>query len=327
MSEQMRPEKVSRRRRFAQLTGREYLPMFATIALWSVIVVVLGHANAARLFAAVTMIRAIQLLTKLATAFALKQRKRAPRDVRRQAKRFAIDLQLSALVVALVLTVLLVEAMKTIGQHQIALFLPFLALGMPARFLRFADVRTSTPYYRLALAAGGLAMVLIGWIAGWQGAAMAFAFASREWIAYFVVRLWPMTPRPAKRQRSDPLRFSEVATHSAILARRLLTYRLTKTVLAIFGPIGNAAARTGRGLNMHRRIEPYLPHHLVGFLLFSAGTMGAGIFLAMGSGEPAAMVVAAALFQIGAAAANVVLLWPYLPAGDLERPDDDDDDE
>ena len=109
----------------------------------------------------------------------------------------------------------------------------------------------------------------------------------------------------------------------------MLTYRLTKSLLTIFGPFGNVAARTGRGLNWHQKLEPYVPHHLGGFILFSAARIGGAAFLALRSGEPAAMVGAAGLLQIGAAAANVVLLWRYLPAARTPRrcrEDDDDED-
>jgi hypothetical protein len=319
---------VTAKQGIRRLAGREYLPLVATIALWAVIAAAIGHADAARLLAATIAVRAIQLLTKFTTSLALRRRLEAPKAVRRQAKRFALDLQAGALVLALLLVAVLVEAMKAIGQHQIAAYLPFVAIGMPARYIRFADVRTASPYYRLALACGGLFMALLGWISGWQATLFGLAFGAREWIAYAVLRLWPRAPTYAKIAMTGNLTFAEVARYSAIQGRRLLTYRLTKSALTVFGPLGNVAARTGRGLNWHKKIEPYLPHHLAGFILFSVGTMGAAAFLALGSGEPAAMIAAAGLLQIGAAAANVVLLWRYLPdkPGDLV-PEDDDDDE
>ena len=92
----------------------------------------------------------------------------------------------------------------------------------------------------------------------------------------------------------------------------------------MFGPIGNVAARTGRGLKLHQKLEPYVPHHFGGFLLFSLAAFGGAVFLALRSGEPAAMIGAAGLLQIGAAAANVVLLWRYLPPRDAELVEDDD---
>ena len=301
--------------------------MAGMVATWAVVVAAVGHADAARMLAATTCVRAILLLTKMSTSPALKRRVGAPREVRRHAKRLAFTVQATALATSMVLILLLVEVLKGIGQQQIAAYLPFIALGMPARYLRFADIRTSSPYNRLALAAGGLPFVLLGWGLGWQAAAMSFAFGARDWIVYAVLRLWPNSLRPMKVVVEERLNFAEVARDSVIVARRLLTYRLTKSLLTVFGPFGNAAARTGRGLNWHTKIEPYLPHHLGGFILFSAGLFGTGIFLALRSGEPAAMVGAAGLFQIGAAAANVVLLWRYLPTrkGVMVHDEDDED--
>ena len=313
--------------RVKQLAGREYLPMAATIATWAVIVAAIGHADTARLLAAVTLIRSVQLLTKLATPIALKRRIGAPRGIRRQARRYAFNLQAAALVVALVLVALLAEGLKAINQQQVAAFIPFVALGMPARYLRFVDLRAASPYSRLALAAGGLAMVLIGWGMGWHAAALGLAFGAREWIGYAVLRWWPRVPRPPKTISKEPLHFREVARYSAIFGRQLVAYRLTKSLLTVFGPLGNAAARTGRGLNWHRKVEPYVPHHLGGFILFSLGSVVGSLVLALRSGEPAAMVGAAGLLQIGCTTANVVLLWRYLPAKDGPLLDYDDDDE
>jgi hypothetical protein len=310
-----------------QLAWREYLPLAGTIATWAVIVAAIGHADAARLLAAVAAIRAVQMLTKLATAITLKRRLQAPLEIRRQARRLAVNLQVAALAVALLLVVLLAGAMKSIGQQQIAAFLPFIALGMPVRYLRFADVRVASPYYRLALSAGGLAMVAIGWAAGWNAAALGLAFGAREWLAYIALRLWPRAPRPSRAPTDEPLSFAEIARSTAVLGRRLLTYRLSKSLLAVFGPVGNVAARTGRGLKLHQKLEPYVPHHLGGFILFSAAAFAGAAFLALRSGEPAAMIGAAGLCQIGAATANVILLWRYLPRRDAEALAEDDDDD
>lgn len=319
---------MSQTERIKHLAGREYLPMVATIATWAVIVAALGHADAARLLAAVTAIRAVQMLTKLATPPALKRRVKAPREIRRQAKRTALTLQAAALLVAVLLVVLLVEALKDIGQHEVAAFMPFIALGMPARYWRFADVRTASPYSRLALGVSGLAMVLIGWAAGWHAAALGLAFSAREWIAYFTMRWWPRAPREPKVELSEPLKFPEVARYTAVMGRRMLTYRISKSLLAVFGPLGNIAARTGRGLKWHQKVEPYVPHYLSGFILFSGVTWAGAALLALRSGEPAAMIAAAGLLQMGAAAANVVLLWKYLPSPGAEPvPEDDDDDD
>ena len=319
---------MSRRRKLTQLAWREYLPLLATIATWAVIVAAIGHADTARLLAAVTAIRAFQLLTRFATPTALKRRAKASKEVRRQARRFAFTLQAAALAAALILVALLSEGLKSIGQGEVAAFLPFLALGMPARYWRRADVRTESPFSRLALGVGGLAMVLIGWAAGWDAAALGLAFSAREWIAYFAMLWWRYPQPPGKFDIDEPLHFPEIGRYTAILGRRLLTYRLGKSLLAVFGPLGNVAARTGRGLNLHQKAERYVPHHFGGFLLFTLAAFAAAALLAVRSGEPAAMIGAAGLLQVGCAAANVLLVWRYMPKRDGEPlPEDDDDDD
>lgn len=315
------------KRKLKQLAWREYLPMAATIAMWAAIVLVIGHADAARLLAAATAIRGLWLLTKLSTPTALKRRLDAPSDIRHQARRKAQALQAACATVALGLVVLLVTAMHAAGQELIAEILPWVALGLPARYLRFSDVRTASPYYRLTQASGGAVLALLGWLLGWNAALFGLVFGAREWLAYAVLRLWPRAPDRSKVQLETPLGFAEVARYSAILGRRLLTYRLSKAVLAVFGPFGSAAARTGRGLQWHRKLEPYLPHHLPGFIMFSASALAGTAYLVLSSDEPAAMVIAAGLFQIACASANVILMWRYLPAKGEELAPEDDDDE
>ena len=253
---------MTKKKRLKQLAWREYLPLAATAATWSVILLSIGHADAARLLAAVVMVRAVQLCTRLATPMALKLRIQASPAVRRQSQRFAFICQTAALAIALALVALLTEGMKAIDQQKIAAFLPFVALGMPARYWRQADVRTASPYLRLALGVSGLVTVSLAWGLSWPVQLMGLAFGAREWVAYMVLRWWPRPPRIPKQSVNELLHFDEVARYTAILGRRLLTYRLTKSALAVFGPIGNAAARTSRGLNWHSRIEPYMPHHL-----------------------------------------------------------------
>ena len=318
---------MKRKKQIKLLAWREYLPLAATAAMWGVILLAIGHADTARLLAAVVMIRATQYATRVATPTALQLRIKASKAIRQQSKQFAFNVQTGALACALVLVVLLKEAMGTIGQDKIASFLPYVALGMPARYLRLSDVRTASPYFRLALGGSGLVTVALAWAMGWPATLLGLAFGAREWVAYAVLRWWPREPRIPKVTIDEPLSFGEVARYTVILGRRLLTYRLTKAALGVFGPIGNAAARTSRGLNWHARIEPYVPHHLGGFIGFSVLAFGAAAYLALRSGEPAAMILVAGLLQVGGAASNVVLFWRWLPARDVDLPLSYDDDE
>lgn len=295
--------------------------------MWALIVIAIGAADAARLLAAVTFVRGIQLLTKCATPISVKRRMESSAEIRDGARRLAFNVQASALIVGLLLVTLLVEAMKTAQQVEIAACLPLIALGMPARYLRLSDVRAASPFYRLALACGGAVMAALALAGGWAVPLVGLIFGAREWIAYAALRFWPRVTVSPRILRDDPLRFREIAANSAIYGRRMLTYRLSKVALAVLGPLGNAAARTGRGLNWHRKVEPYLPHHLAGFILFTAGAWGGAVVTAVRSDEPAAMVLAAGLFQIGSAAANVLLFWYWLPSRELSADLEDDDDE
>ena len=315
-------------RRLLRLTLREYVPAVATILLWAVILVAIGHADTARLFAATVTLRGVQMLTRLTTAQSIKARTGAPRAIRRQARRYSRLVQLAVLAANIALIFALVRGLEAIGQHEVAIFLPLIAIGMPARIFRYSDVRTDSPYFRLALSSGGLAMALLGWAAGLGAIGMGLAFGMREWVAYAVIRYWPRAAHVPTRPIVDPLGFAEIGRNTAVSGRRLLTYRITKIALTVFGPVGNIAARTGRGLNWHGKIEPYLPHRLSGFVLLALATAGGALFLALRSGEPAAMVGAAALMQLAGASANIALMWPFLP--DRKDPKvvvEEDDDE
>ena len=195
--------RVTKKKQIKQLAWREYLPLAATAAMWAVIVIAIGHADAARLLAAVTFVRGVQLMTRLATPTVLKLRIKAPHPIRRHAKRLAFLLQEASLIVGLVVVALLVEGMKAIDQDQIAAYLPFLALGMPARHLRLADVKTASPYFRLALTGSGLVTASLAWAAGWPATLFALAFGAREWIAYLVLRWWPREPQVPKQRATS----------------------------------------------------------------------------------------------------------------------------
>lgn len=310
------------------LSLREYVPLLATVSLWAVIVLAIGHADTARLLAATVILRAIQMLTRLSTGKAVKVRTGGGKAIIRQARRFARLTQLAVFVANLIILFALVRALDAAGQSKVAYFLPLLAVGWPSRILRYSDVRTNSPYFRLALSLGGLALVGASWALGLGALGIGLAIGLREWVAYAVIRFWPRAQRLVERPLTEPLGFAEIARNTAISGRRLLTYRMTKIALTVFGPVGNFAARTGRGLNWHNRIEPFLPHRLSGFILFSAAATGGAVFLALRSGEPAAMVGAAGLMQLAAASANIAAMWKYLPdraAIDTDLDEDDDD--
>ncbi len=326
------PDQTPTRRGFAakamRLTGREYLPMGATIAYWAVAALAIGHADAARLLAATVLLRAGVMLVQLATIGPLKRRIGADQPVWRQSFRVALFAQIGSLGAAVMIVALLAWLLSRIGQEQIAAVLPLVALGLPARAWRAIDPKASNAYFRLFTSISGLAGAALAWGLGLGPAGFALAYAARDWIATLMMRMLPSVDPIAEGSDSAPLGLTEIARQTVITSRRLLTYRLTKNILTIFGPFGNFAARTGRGMGWHSRIEPYMPHRLSGFILFALSTLCGAIFLAMRSGEPAAMIVAAGAFQLSAVALNVILLWRFLPRRDdpnLIVEEDEDD--
>lgn len=317
-----------KRRRLIRLGRDEYLPLLLTVAWWAVILAAVGHADTVRILAAAVAVRGLMMVTRISTAPALRARFGSSKLIRRQSRRFAFLVQGGVVSASAALVALLVVGLDAIDQHQIAAFLPWIAVGLPARGLRYADVRTNSPYFRLALALGGLVAALGGWAAGLGAIAMALSFGLREWIAYLVIRFWPKGVREPAAPLENPLGFAELARNTAISGRRHLTYRLAKVALTMAGPAGNFAARTGRGLGWMNKIEPYLPHSLPGFILFALAALGGSAFLAVWIGEPLAMVGAAGLLQLAGAATNIALMWHWLP--DRHDPnlviDDDEDD-
>ena len=326
------PDQAPTRRGFAakavRLTGREYLPMGATIAFWAVAALAVGHADAARLLSATVLLRAAVMLVQLATIGPLKRRIGAEQPVWRQSFRVALFAQLGSLGAAVMIIALLAWLLSSIGQEQIAAVLPVVALGLPARVWRAIDPKATNAFFRLFTSISGLIGAALAWGLGLGPAGFALAYAARDWIATLMMRILPSADPIAEGSDSVPLGLAEIARQTVITSRRLLTYRLTKNILTIFGPFGNFAARTGRGMGWHSRIEPYMPHRLSGFILFALSTFSGAIFLAMRSGEPAAMIVAAGVFQLSAVALNVILLWSFLPRRDdpnLIVEEDEDD--
>ena len=85
-------------------------------------------------------------------------------------------------------------------------------------------------------------------LAGFGAIAMGLAFGLREWIAYVVIRLWPKAAHVPARPTLDPLGILEMGGNTAVSGRRLLTYRISKIALTIFGRqgVGGDAGRRAR---------------------------------------------------------------------------------
>lgn len=311
-----------------RLTGREYLPMAFTLAFWAVTALAVGHADAARLLAATVLMRAPAMLTQMTTQSPLRRRWYQAPEVRRQAIWMAAKVQLGVLVALIVEIAALTAALFMIGQGLIAVMLPLVAMGYPAKLYRAVDLRTQSRLFRLYTTGSALAGSGVAWLLGAGPLGFALAFGLREYVGTLLMGLTPGAVKASKTPTDEPLTFAEIARNTVVTARRMMTYRLTKNLLTVFGPFGNFAARTGRGLNMHSRLEPYMPHKRSGFALFSLITAGIAVFLAMRSGKPLAMIAGAGAIQLSALSTCVILWWRYLPSRNdpsLVVEDDEDD--
>ena len=124
----------------------------------------------------------------------------------------------------------LIFALNATGQHQVAQFLPLIAVGMPAHVLRFSDARTDSPYSRLAMSGGGLVLALAGWAAGLYGfgwlrhlraagtalaRSQAEAWSSSGVTSNVLVPGFVLTPLNARLQR-DPERVAALAARTMV---------------------------------------------------------------------------------------------------------------
>ena len=312
-----------------RLTAREYLPMGLLIAFWAVAAIGIGHADAARLLAATVLMRAPLMLSQMTTLGPLRRRDTAPKAVRRQSRRTVWAVQLGVLAALIVETGLFYAGLIAAGQPLVAEMLVVLALGFPAKLYRGLDTRASAQIFPLIATFACLAGAGVAWAVGAGPIGFALAYGLREWVAILFVRLLALSKDGVKEKGTDePLTFAEIAKNTVVTSRRRLTYRLTKNLLAVLGPFGNFAARTGRGLNLHGKLEPYMPHRRGGFVLFAFFSTALAVGLTVHSGKPVAMIAGAGAMQLAALALNVLIWWRYLPKrddGSIVVDDDDDD--
>jgi hypothetical protein len=195
-------------------------------------------------------------------------------------------------------------------------------LGLPVRHFGAAASGRRAGVFRAALSWSGL-ILAIGALAGdlgWIGFALVLAI--REWVALAVSLI------PALRRSADPnvtpvetpLTWREVVAITGRKARHRLAYRIGKSVLGIFGPFGNIAARTARGMGAHRRVAP---NSIVPVAAVAVGATAAGLIVPVVLAKPATLLISATLLRVAAAAGNVLLWWRFAD----QLPDDDDDDD
>lgn len=309
-----------------RLATQEYAPLALMIAFWSVIGIAVGARDTAYLLAAMTMARSILFLTRLSIAASLKRRQGSDADHYRQALKIGTEIQLGVLAAQLLVTALLYFALVAAGAGPAAAYLPYVAPWFAARALRNLMPNILTPDMRPFISGSGVVLAGLGLFMGWSAPLIGLAVGLREWLAMVLAILFLPKPKSREKPVSAPLQFAEVAARSFRQSQRVLAYRVAKTILGVFGPIGSATARTGRNLKWDRRIIPHIPKARGGFFGLAAAGIGIAAVGIGIIGGPIATVAGAGAMQIAGIALNICWLWPYQHDVDQDWFDDEDDD-
>lgn len=306
---------------------REYLPWSGLILSWVIIALAVGPADAARLFAASAFVRSTRYLTAAGVLTPLRKRISRDGSPSRQAVRVGARVQLVAWLAGLLLLGMVIGLLVVAGQERVAQLCAILAIGLPARYLvPLAAHRRIAYVLGPSLAWSGVLLVALGWLAGAGLTVFALAFAARDWIAYLACLVAAPTIK-RDREPLGPLHWREIADHSVTVARRRLAYRIGKGLLsAAFGPFGGAAARTGRGMRVHHRLDRFTPKQPLPIAALAATTSASAVAMIMIGPPPGVLVVAASLLMVAAVAANV-LVWSVFVTGKATADDEEDEDE
>jgi hypothetical protein len=158
----------------------------------------------------------------------------------------------------------------------------------------------------------------------WQAAALVIGL--RDWGGVLSKALFGRRHVPGGKGTSAPLTFAEAAGATESTARRRLSYRLVKTVFAVFlGPVGNVAARTGRGAGrFDSKLSKMMPRGWTGIAIFTAICVTVAAVLMLLWREPALFLASAAFLRLAALGGSALLWWRYKAPADEDDDDDDD---
>jgi hypothetical protein len=309
-----------------RLALREFIPMLSWVAAWAIVALAVGHADTVRLLAAVAFVRCARYLTAPTSAPLLRARMEARGKVHGQARRTVMAVEAVALLASVVVLALLIRLLLAADQQVTAGFCLILGTTLPARAMApLAAGRKTEEFYQSLVSITGLILAAIAW--GIDGTLIGFAiaFAAREWVALALAALLAK-PRASEGEPA-PLHWRQVADHSLVSSRRRFTYRVSKNLLKfVLGPFGSIAARTGRGFQIDRKLDRFVPRSRASLAVLTFALTGGGIALILLLPKPALLLAAATLMRVGASAGNI-LLWSVLGSGDAIPIDDEDDDD
>lgn len=316
---------MSFKKRLISLTQREYLPMAGSAAMWALVLAAVGPADFWRLLAALTLVRSVQLLTQMPTLTVLRRRSQAPSRIVRKSARRARWIQLGSLAAGLAVMASVLGGVVAAGQPRWAVMIGLMAVGYPVRNLLQSQPHCNEQLMRIAVQWVGAALLVPANFLDWGPVEIAYLVGLREWIAGLASLIWKRRTPMNVSQSLTPITAAEVAAITVLRARRAFTYRVSKALLALFLPGAGFLARTGRGLNLHNRLERLLPRYRPGFIAAFAGTLLAASAVVIWLPKPVLLLTAMMLARVGAAAGSVLLWWPYLEHADLSDVDEDED--
>ncbi|HYI42110.1 MAG TPA: hypothetical protein VD768_00600, partial [Sphingomicrobium sp.] len=280
------------------------------------------------LIGANTLIQGARALCTLELMRVLARRAAAPDTVWRASRRIALKIDLAALVACALAVGGLVGVLALRDLPKAATMVAVIALAIPAKhpFGLLVARRNRDVIWRLGVgvtAVAGAAVVLALGLP-WQAAAVVIAV--RDWGGLLATALFAGRRAPTTKDMAETLTFAEAAAHTEATARRQLSYRLMKTLFAmILGPVGNIAARTGRGAGrFDSKLSRLMPRNRAGIITFSTACAAIAMVLILVSREPLMFLVAAAFARLAALGGSAILWWKYKAPAD-EADDDDDD--
>jgi hypothetical protein len=295
--------------------------------MWGLVLTAIGHKDALRLIAALTMMRSVQLFTRVPTRTALRQRFRASAKVWKKSFRRARWIQLASMSAGLLLIALVVLGVSLAGQERWAMLIALMSVGYPVRNLLQAQPHVNAWLFTILVQWLGVALLIPAHVHGWGVYEIAFLVGAREWGASMGALIWKVGTKPGSATAETAFKVAEIGPVTALRARQAFTYRLGKILLGAFLPGTGLLARTGRGFNLHHKLERRLPHHRPSFFAISLGSLGIAAAIILWFPRPALLVVAATFARLAAAAGAVLVWWPYLDQIIADADEDEDEDD
>jgi hypothetical protein len=308
-----------------RLIKRHYLPLLGSLLLWGLVILSVGIAGAALLAAALSFVRAVQLLTRMPTLSALRRRRQAPAKVVRKSDRRARRIQAASLGAGVAIVGLLVAALDRAGQVDLAAAMLLIAIGLPVRNLLQTQRQCSVSTFFRSLNWIGAFLLAPAWLLGWNALEIAFLLGVREWLAGALSLLRPVKAQTSARASVEPMTAAEVRAVTVLRARQAFVYLVGKAAMGLVVPGAALFARTGREFRIHHRLERIVPRNRAGFLLFTLAPAVASAAIVLVAPEPALLLVSALLAKVAGAAGSVLLWSPYLQDEDLSADDEEDE--